>query len=41
MLEVCKDSERNGYEVTFLGVDGDGNLDVGDSSAPWGPTRCW
>ena len=30
VLEVCKDLERNGYEVTFLGVDGDGNLDVGE-----------
>ena len=28
VLEVCKDLERNGYEVTFLPVDGDGNLDV-------------
>ena len=26
VLEVCKDMERSGYEVTFLGVDGDGNL---------------
>ena len=30
VLEVCKELERNGYEVTFLGVDGDGNLDVGE-----------
>ena len=29
VLEVCKDLQRNGYEVTFLEVDGDGNLDVG------------
>ncbi len=29
VLEVCKDLERNGYEVTFLEVDGQGNLDVG------------
>ena len=30
MLEVCKDLQRNGYEVTFLGVDDHGNLDVGE-----------
>ena len=30
MLEVCKDLERSGYDVTFLRVDGDGNLDVGE-----------
>ena len=29
VLEVCKDLQRNGYEVTFLPVDGDGSLDVG------------
>jgi len=29
VLEVCKDVQRIGYEVTFLPVDGDGNLDVG------------
>ncbi|MBU0617832.1 MAG: aminotransferase class V-fold PLP-dependent enzyme, partial [Planctomycetes bacterium] len=28
VLEVCEDLQRNGYEVTFLPVDGDGNLDV-------------
>ena len=28
ILEVCKDLQRGGYEVTYLGVDGDGNLDV-------------
>ncbi len=28
VLEVCKDLQRNGYEVTFLSVDGNGNLDV-------------
>jgi cysteine desulfurase len=30
VLEVCKDLQRSGYEVTFLGVDGDGRLDVGE-----------
>ena len=29
VLEVCKDLERNGYDVTFLGVDQQGRLDVG------------
>jgi cysteine desulfurase len=28
VLEVCKDLARTGYEVSFLPVDGDGNLDV-------------
>ena len=28
VLEVCKDLERSGYRVTFLPVDGDGNLDI-------------
>jgi len=28
VLEVCKDLERGGYKVTFLPVDGDGNLDM-------------
>ena len=28
VLEVCKDMQRGGYEVTFLPVDTDGNLDV-------------
>ena len=28
VLGVCKDLQRNGYDVTFLGVDGKGNLDV-------------
>ena len=28
VLEVCKDIERSGYAVTYLGVDSDGNLDV-------------
>ena len=26
----ARTSQRNGYDVTFLGVDGDGNLDVGE-----------
>ena len=30
MLEVCKELQRSGYEVTFLNVDADGNLDVGE-----------
>jgi cysteine desulfurase len=30
VLEVCKDLQRNGYEVTFLSVDGNGNLDIGE-----------
>jgi len=28
VLELGKDLQRNGYDVTFLPVDGDGNLDV-------------
>lgn len=28
VLEVCKDLQRNGYDVTFLPVDGQGNLDL-------------
>ncbi len=28
VLEVCKELRRDGYDVTFLGVDRDGNLDV-------------
>lgn len=28
VLEVCKDLERGGYDVTFLPVDQDGNLDL-------------
>jgi cysteine desulfurase len=27
VLEVCKDLQRSGYDVTFLPVDGSGNLD--------------
>ncbi len=30
VLEVCKELKRDGYDVTFLDVDGDGNLDVGE-----------
>ena len=29
-MEVCKELKRDGYDVTFLDVDGDGNLDVGE-----------
>jgi cysteine desulfurase len=29
VLEVCKELERDGYEVTSLEVDGNGNLDLG------------
>ncbi len=28
VLEVCRELERNGYKVTYLGVDRDGNLDM-------------
>jgi cysteine desulfurase len=30
VLEVCKDLKRSGYEVTLLGVDENGNLDLGE-----------
>ncbi len=30
VLDVCKDMERSGYEVTFLPVDSSGNLDTVD-----------
>jgi cysteine desulfurase len=30
VLEVCKELERDGCDVTYLDVDGDGNLDVGE-----------
>ncbi|MEN6457880.1 MAG: cysteine desulfurase NifS [Thermoguttaceae bacterium] len=30
VLEVCKELAREGCEVTFLGVDRDGNLDIGE-----------
>ncbi len=29
VLEVCKDLERTGYDLTVIPVDGEGNLDVG------------
>src|SRR5271157_5257875 len=28
VLEVCKDLQRNGYRITWLDVDQDGNLDL-------------
>ncbi len=37
VLEVCKDLQRSGYEVTFLPVDGAGNLDVGEFVRSLGP----
>jgi cysteine desulfurase len=30
VLEVCKDMQRAGYEVTFLGVDRHGNLNIAE-----------
>jgi cysteine desulfurase len=30
VLEVAKEMERSGYKVTFLAVDGQGNLDMGE-----------
>jgi cysteine desulfurase len=30
VLEVCKELQRSGYEVTLLGVDASGNLDLGE-----------
>jgi cysteine desulfurase len=30
VLEVCKELERGGYDVTYLGVDTDGRLDIGE-----------
>ncbi len=30
VLEICKDLERQGYDVTWLGVDRQGNLDVAE-----------
>ena len=37
VFEVCKDLQRNGYEVTFIPVDGDGNLDIGAFVRALGP----
>ena len=37
VLEVCKDLERDGYRVTWLDVDDDGNLDVGQFVRALGP----
>ncbi len=37
VLEVCKELQRNGYKVTFLPVDGQGNLDVGEFVRALGP----
>jgi cysteine desulfurase len=30
VLEVCREMERDGYRVSYLGVDRDGNLDTGE-----------
>ncbi|MFC1853527.1 cysteine desulfurase NifS [candidate division CSSED10-310 bacterium] len=30
VLEVCRDLQRNGYEVTFLPVDASGQIEIGD-----------
>jgi cysteine desulfurase len=30
VLEVCKDLQRSGYEITTIGVDREGNLDLGE-----------
>ncbi len=37
VLEVCKDLERDGYRVTWLDVDGDGNLDLRQFVRALGP----
>lgn len=37
VLGVCKELERQGYRVTFLGVDGSGNLDLGEFIRALGP----
>ncbi len=37
VLEVCKDLERDGYRITWLQVDGDGNLDVSQFVRALGP----
>jgi cysteine desulfurase len=38
VLEVCKDLERSGYDVTFVPVDGNGNLDMGEFIRSLRPT---
>ena len=37
VLEVCEDLGRSGYDVTFLAVDRDGNLDVNEFVRALGP----
>ena len=37
VLEVCEDLERSGYDVTFLAVDKDGNLNVDEFVRALGP----
>lgn len=37
VLEVCKDLQRTGYKVTFVPVDGDGNLDIREFVRALGP----
>ncbi len=37
VLEVCKEMERTGYDVTYLPVDGDGNLDLRSYVRALGP----
>jgi cysteine desulfurase len=37
VLEVCKEMARNGYKVTFLPVDSNGNLDIGEFIGSIGP----
>jgi len=37
VLEVCRDLEHSGYQVTYLGVDHDGNLDVKEFIRALGP----
>jgi len=37
VLRPCQDLAKRGYDVTFLGVDGRGNLDVAELEAAIGP----